>query len=46
VNGEKAAEGRTLGAADLLHGRWIVLRKGKRTHHLLDAGGEDGNRPG
>jgi tyrosyl-tRNA synthetase len=38
VNGERADDDRHLGAADLLHGRWILLRKGKRTHHLLDAG--------
>jgi tyrosyl-tRNA synthetase len=38
VNGERADAERRLGPADLLHGRWILLRKGKRTHHLLDAG--------
>jgi tyrosyl-tRNA synthetase len=38
VNGEQAgAEDRELTAADLLHGRWLVLRKGKRNYHLLDA---------
>ncbi|MGH3168831.1 MAG: tyrosine--tRNA ligase, partial [Trebonia sp.] len=38
VNGtqEGSAE-RELTEADLLHGRWLVLRKGKRTYHLLDA---------
>jgi tyrosyl-tRNA synthetase len=38
VNGERADGERRLGPDDLLHGRWILLRKGKRTHHLLDAG--------
>ncbi len=38
VNGERADGERRLGPEDLLHGRWILLRKGKRTHHLLDAG--------
>ena len=37
VNGEVAREDRPLTEADLLHGRWLVLRKGKRTYHLLDA---------
>jgi tyrosyl-tRNA synthetase len=36
VNGEPAREDRPLSEADLLHGRWLVLRKGKRTYHLLD----------
>jgi tyrosyl-tRNA synthetase len=38
VNGTHEESGeRTLTEADLLHGRWLVLRKGKRTYHLLDA---------
>jgi tyrosyl-tRNA synthetase len=37
VNGEVVRQDRPLSAADLLHGRWLVLRKGKRTYHLLDA---------
>lgn len=37
INGEPAREDRQLSEADLLHGRWLVLRKGKRTYHLLDA---------
>jgi tyrosyl-tRNA synthetase len=33
VNGEPiAAPERTLGAADLLHGRYVMLQKGKRNH--------------
>jgi len=35
VNGERAGEGRTLGAADLVHGRSVVLRKGKRDYAAL-----------
>ncbi|HWG03175.1 MAG TPA: tyrosine--tRNA ligase [Trebonia sp.] len=38
VNGAQvAAADRALTAADLLHDRWLVLRKGKRNYHLLDA---------
>jgi len=36
VNGEPvAAAERTLGAADLLHGAYVLLQKGKRNHALL-----------
>jgi hypothetical protein len=38
VNGEKADPERRLTGEDLLHGRWILLRKGRKTHHLLEAG--------
>jgi tyrosyl-tRNA synthetase len=37
VNGEQVGEDRPLSEADLLHDRWVLLRKGKRTYHLLDA---------
>jgi tyrosyl-tRNA synthetase len=37
VNGEVVPEDRPLTEADLLHGRWLLLRKGKRNYHLLDA---------
>jgi tyrosyl-tRNA synthetase len=37
VNGAVVPEDRPLSAADLLHGRWLLLRKGKRNYHLLDA---------
>ncbi|TVZ04401.1 tyrosine--tRNA ligase [Trebonia kvetii] len=37
VNGETAPEDRPLTEADLLYGRWALLRKGKRNYHLLDA---------
>lgn len=30
-------EAATLGEADLLHGRWAVLRRGKRTLAVVDA---------
>src|SRR5512133_944534 len=36
VNGEPiAAPERTLGAADLLHGKYVMLQKGKRNHAML-----------
>jgi tyrosyl-tRNA synthetase len=34
VNGERVEEGRTVTAADLLHDRWVLLRKGK-TYHVV-----------
>ena len=37
VNGEKAGPGRQLGPDDLLHGRWALLRKGKKGWAVLDA---------
>jgi tyrosyl-tRNA synthetase len=37
VNSEKVEEGRTVSGADLLHDRWVLLRKGK-TYHLVEAG--------
>jgi len=36
VNGELVREDRPLSEADLLHDRWLLLRRGKRTYHLLD----------
>jgi len=40
VNGEAiAAPERALAAADLLHGRWVMLQKGKRNHALVDVEG-------
>jgi tyrosyl-tRNA synthetase len=35
VNGERAGTDRSLGEYDLRHGRWILLRKGKRSYALL-----------
>jgi tyrosyl-tRNA synthetase len=35
VNGTVVREDRPLTEADLLHGRWLLLRKGKRNYHLL-----------
>jgi tyrosyl-tRNA synthetase len=37
VNGEQVREDRPLSAGDLLYDRWVLLRRGKRTYHLLDA---------
>jgi tyrosyl-tRNA synthetase len=37
VNDVALAESRALGADDLLHGRYLMLRKGKRQRHLLVA---------
>ncbi len=38
VNGEKLGPERTLGAGDLLAGRFIVLQKGKKHYAIIDAG--------
>jgi tyrosyl-tRNA synthetase len=35
VNGQRAAPDRSLGPDDALHGRWIVLRRGKSNQHVL-----------
>ncbi len=37
VNGEVIQADRPLAEGDLLYGRWLLLRKGKRNYHLLDA---------
>jgi tyrosyl-tRNA synthetase len=37
VNGETVAADRPLSGADLLYGRWLLLRKGKKNYHMLDA---------
>jgi len=39
VNGDKVEPDRHLTAHDLLHGRWVLLRKGKRDWAVLDAQG-------
>ncbi len=39
VNGEKAGPDRRLGPADVLHGRWVLLRKGKRDWAVVTVGG-------
>jgi len=44
VNGAVVREDRPLSADDLLYGRWLVLRKGKRTYHLLEAARTGGQR--
>jgi tyrosyl-tRNA synthetase len=38
VNGEKVAPGRRLGSDDVLGGRWVLLRKGKKGWAVLDVG--------
>ena len=38
INGETAAEGRVVTESDLLHGRYVLLRRGKRAFHLVVAG--------
>jgi tyrosyl-tRNA synthetase len=37
VNGSVVAQDRPLKESDLLYDRWLLLRKGKRNYHLLDA---------
>jgi tyrosyl-tRNA synthetase len=37
INGEVVPEDRPLTESDLLYDRWLLLRKGKRNYHLLDA---------
>jgi tyrosyl-tRNA synthetase len=38
VDGDKVPADRALGPEDVLHGRWIVLRKGKRDWAVVDVG--------
>jgi tyrosyl-tRNA synthetase len=35
VNGRRADPGATVGPGDVLHGRYVLLRKGKKTYGLL-----------
>lgn len=35
VNGERVAADRTIGSGDLRHGRYVLLRKGKKSYALL-----------
>jgi tyrosyl-tRNA synthetase len=39
INGERVPEDRPLGPADALHGRWIVLRRGRSKQCVLVVGG-------
>ena len=39
VNGKVLGEGESLDVAGLLHNRWILVRKGKSTFHLLSLAG-------
>jgi tyrosyl-tRNA synthetase len=36
VNGTKQGEDRAVAAGDFLHDRWLLLRKGKSTYHLIE----------
>ena len=38
VNNEPAPDGRVVTAADLLHDRWLLLRRGKKEYRLVEAG--------
>lgn len=38
ANGEVLTESTDLGAISLLHDRWLLVRKGKTTYHLVDFG--------
>lgn len=39
LNGRRATDPeRVIGAGDLLHGRWVLLRRGRATQHVLVAG--------
>ena len=37
LNGARVSEGQALSGADLLHGRYAVVRKGKKAYGLIDA---------
>jgi tyrosyl-tRNA synthetase len=39
VNGSTLEDGETLASKGLLHGRWLLVRKGKTSYHLLDLAG-------
>ena len=43
VNGEKAAPERPLGPPTLLHGRWVLLRKGKKGWAVVDLASSPGS---
>lgn len=38
VNGATLEEGETLASKGVLHGRWVLVRKGKTSYHLFDLG--------
>ena len=39
VNNEPAADGAQVTADDLLFGRWVLLRRGKKAHALVEVTG-------
>lgn len=42
LNGERIREDRPLNGADVLHGRWIVVRRGRSNQHVADLGAAPG----
>jgi tyrosyl-tRNA synthetase len=44
VNGRQADLADEIGATDLVHGRYVLLRRGKRTYHLLEVASAEGRR--
>jgi tyrosyl-tRNA synthetase len=48
VNGRRAGEERVLTGEDALHGRWIVIRRGRANQHVLvvDRAASNARRPG
>jgi tyrosyl-tRNA synthetase len=36
ANGRKLVDGERLGPGDLLHGKYVLLSRGRKTHHLLE----------
>jgi tyrosyl-tRNA synthetase len=36
VNGVRTDDGKVLGPADALHGRWVILRRGKANQHVIN----------
>ena len=43
VNGERVGAGRLVGAGDVRHGGYVVLRKGKRSYAALVRGADEKN---
>ena len=46
ANGTVIAPGQVLDASELLHGRFLLLRKGKRSYHLAEILGAEVDAPG
>ena len=41
LNGARTADGTIVTAADLRHERWLLLRRGRRQHHLVRVGDDE-----